>query len=112
MARKLELKTVSLNSGLEGEFNYGQHLLAILQFDQQTGGMSFDDVIKRTDAMKPIQAAIADGSEEVILTDEQWRTVVEKLNRFQFRFADEAIVAFGLMVRDAREIGAGQQPEP
>jgi hypothetical protein len=105
MARKLQLKTVTLNSGLEGEFGYAAHLVAILRFDQQTGGMSFDDIVKRTEALEPIQKAIDEKAAEVTLTDDQWRTVKEKLDRFQFRFADQVIVDFGLMIRNAEEIG-------
>jgi hypothetical protein len=106
MARKLQLKTVTLNSGLEGEFDYGAHLLAILRWDQQTGGMTFDDVVRRTQALAPIQKAINEKADEVVLSDEQWITLKEKFDRFQFRFADLVIVEFGNMIRNAPEIGA------
>jgi hypothetical protein len=61
--------------------------------------------------MKPFRAGITDGSGEVTLTDEQWRTLREKLDRFQFRFADQVIVDFGMMIRNAPEIGTEQQAE-
>jgi hypothetical protein len=38
------------------------------------------------------------------LTEEQWRTLHERLDNFPFAVADPAIAEFGLAVRNAPEI--------
>jgi hypothetical protein len=69
------------------------------------GGLSFDEVVRSVEALKPIEEALEAGAEEVTLTEEQWRTLKCKLDQFQFALADQAIVDFGMMIRNAPEIG-------
>jgi hypothetical protein len=71
------------------------------------GGVTLDDMVKSVDALKPIQLAAEARADHVVLTDVQWRTLVDKLAVFPFAVADPALVEFGLMVRNAPEIGAG-----
>jgi hypothetical protein len=110
MARKLELKTVSLdgaaaNGAAPQRFGYGECLISMLRYSPNAG-MSFDEVVRSVEALAPIQKALNDGAAEVTLSDEQWRTVRQKLDSFQFGLADQAVVDFGLMIRNAPEIGA------
>jgi hypothetical protein len=111
MARRLALKTVPLNGVINGaggpeQFNYGSVMLNMLRVDRGQG-MSFDEVVRSVEAIGPIQKALDEGGEAVTLTDEQWRTLQDRLMRYQFGLAHEAIVDFGRMILDAPEIGAG-----
>jgi hypothetical protein len=111
MARKLELKTIavangSLTNGADQSavFSYPVMLRELLR-RAPPGGLSYDDVVRSVEALRAIDAAIEAGAKEVTLTEEQWRTVRDKLNVFAFGIADPVIVDFGLMIRNAPEIG-------
>jgi hypothetical protein len=111
MARKLELKTIAVANGSlpnggdqSAVFSYGAMIKALLRTGPP-GGLSFDEVVRSVEALKPIEEAIAAEAAEVTLTEEQWRTLRGKLDQFQFALADQAIVDFGLMIRNAPEIG-------
>jgi hypothetical protein len=110
MARRLPLKTVPLSSGINGEappiLDYGGMMASMLRVSQQGQGLSFDEVCRAVEALGPITQAIEARAEEVTLSDEQWRTLRDKLAIFQFAVADPVIVEFGMMIRNAPEIGA------
>jgi hypothetical protein len=110
MARRLPLKTVPLSVRINGEappiLDYGGMMASILRVGPPGQGLSFDEVCKAVEALGPIIRAVEAGAEEVTLSEGQWQTLREKLNGFQFAMADPAIVEFGMMIRDAPEIGA------
>jgi hypothetical protein len=111
MARKLELKDIGLANGGEEVFSYGTMLRAMLRHGPP-GGITYDEICSRMDALKPIDAAIAAKADHVVLTEEQWQTVKDKLTKFPFGVADQLIVDFGLMIRNAPEIGTQPAPRP
>jgi hypothetical protein len=116
MARKLALRVVPLGEGPFGEggrsnggvapalFSYGEVMMAMLRVGAGGRGLLFDEVVRAVEALAPIEQAIAEGAEEVTLSDEQWKTLRDKLAEFQFGLADQAIVTFGRMIREAPEI--------
>jgi hypothetical protein len=113
MARRLELRTVTageLNGAAQPvNLNYGEMMQQILQFGAPQG-LTLDEVIKAVKAREPIDKAIAEGAEEVTLTDEQWSILVEKLGQFRFGFAHKLIAEFGEHIRNAPEIGTVAEP--
>jgi hypothetical protein len=111
MARKLELKVVPLSGGARNGaappmFSYGECLVEMLRYEPGSG-MSFEEVCKAVEALGPIQKALeaTPPAEEVTLTDDQWRTVRDKLQRYRFGLADPAVVDFGRGILDAEELG-------
>jgi hypothetical protein len=108
VARKLELRSVDLTdvAGNPQTFDYGTMMMLILR-QAPRGGLTLDDMVKSVDALKPIQAAVEAGADHVVLSDEQWRALLDKLAVFPFALADRALVEFGLMIRNAPEIGTG-----
>jgi hypothetical protein len=110
MARKIELKTITVNgAGGDGEtapgiFSYSKTIKELLQ-RAPPGGLSFDDVVRSVEALRPIDDAIEAGADHAILSDEQWRTLRGKLDVFMFGRADPELVEFGMMIRNAPEIG-------
>jgi hypothetical protein len=111
MARKIELRKITLpnGAGINGEsepavFSYEVMLREILR-RAPPAGLSYDDVVRSVEALRPIEDAIAAGADTVVLNDEQWRTLRAKLEVFPFGVADQVIVDFGLMIRNAPEIG-------
>ena len=108
MARKLPLKTVPLfavNGERPNLLSYGEMMGALLRFPGQGQGLSLDEVISCVAAMEVLNKAIEEKAESVTFSDEQWKTLREKLNKFQFTIADPAIAEFGLAIRDAQEAG-------
>jgi hypothetical protein len=109
MARKLPLKRVPLtavNGERPGFLDYGDMMGAMLRFPgQQQQGLSLDEVISCVAALNTLNKAIEDKASSVTFSDEQWKTLRDKLNRFQFTLADQAIAEFGLAIRDAPEAG-------
>lgn len=113
MARKLPLETVTFDNPLSGQparFDYGEVLIQILQLSSPGQGLTLDEVEQVMDAVAPIRKAIEMGEDSVTLTETQYRTLTERLARFQFSFATAEIAAFGRMVRDAPEIGTEATP--
>lgn len=109
MARKIPLKNVSL-SVVNGErpnfLNYGDMMGAMLRFPgAQNQGLSFEEVLSCVAALDTLTKAIEDKADHVMFSDEQWKTLRGKLERFQFTLADPAIAEFGLAIRDAPEAG-------
>jgi hypothetical protein len=107
MARKIELKVVKLNNG-NGEdlpFSYAAVLLNALRFANPNQGLTMDEVLKAVDAQSPITKAIESNAGSVTLSEEQWRTIVDKLDKFPFAIATQEIAEFGLAIRNAPEIG-------
>jgi hypothetical protein len=109
MARKIALRTVPA-IGDSQPFIYGDVLLTILTNPPTGRGLTLDEVIRALDVVKPIEAAIKADAAEVILSDTQWATLKEKLDIFQFAFAHRAIPEFGLMIRQAPELGTEEAP--
>jgi len=111
MARRLELRTVELAdaAGNPQTLDYGVMMMLILR-SAPRGGVSLDDMLKAVEALKPIRAAVEANADHLVLSDEHWRTLVEKLAVFPFAVADPALAEFGLMIRNAPEIGAPKGP--
>jgi hypothetical protein len=107
MARKIELRTGRLlANGADGApltFAWGEMMQKVLR-QAPPDGLGLDLVLRSVEAMKPITKAVEDQAESVILTEEQWRTLRERLDQFPFGIADPAIAEFGLAVRNAPEI--------
>jgi len=101
MARRLELRTVELAdaAGNPQTLDYGVMMMLILR-SAPRGGVSLDDMLKAVEA----------NADHLVLSDEHWRTLVEKLAVFPFAVADPALAEFGLMIRNAPEIGAPNGP--
>jgi hypothetical protein len=109
MARRIELKTIDIPPGANepgSVFDYGQLLTNILRFAPPGGGMNADEVIRCGDAQRPLLDAIRADVDHFILTDEQYRTLRDKLEKFQFTISIQEVVDFILMVRNTKEIGA------
>jgi hypothetical protein len=111
MARKIELRKIILPNGVgtNGEtepqiVSYEVLLREILR-RAPPAGLSYDDVVRSVEALRPIEEAIEAGADHVVLSDEQWRTLRTKLEVFPFGVADQIIVDFGMMIRNAPEIG-------
>jgi hypothetical protein len=107
MARKIELRTgVLIGNGPNGApmtFPWGEMMRNVLRQAPQ-GGVNLDLVLRSVEAMKPITKAIEEEAESVTLTEEQWRTLRERLDQYPFGIADPAIAEFGLAIRNAPEI--------
>ena len=105
MARKLELKVVQLANGADAPltFDYGRVMRQMLEYGGPRG-VVFDEVVRSLEAMRPIHDAISSGADSVTLTDEQWRTLVDRLATFPFALAHPVIIEFGRMIKDAQEI--------
>jgi len=107
MARKIELRTgVLIANGANGApatFLWGEMMSNILRAAPPQG-LNLDQIIRSVDAMKPVAEAIEGKAESVTFTEEQWRTLKERLDTFPFAVADPAIAEFGLAVRNAPEI--------
>jgi hypothetical protein len=107
MARKLSLLIVELAdaAGNRQTLDYGLMTIMILR-NGGRGGVTLDEMLRAVDVLKPVEAAVEAKAGEVVLTDQQWQTLVAKLDDFRFAVADPALAEFGLMIRDAPEIGA------
>lgn len=108
MARRLELPDVAMINPINGQeqiFSYGEMMLAILRLAPQGRGMSYEDVEAAMNAVTPIKKAIEEKADSVTLTEEQYKTLKDKLGDFQFSVATEEIVTFGRMIRNATEVG-------
>jgi hypothetical protein len=114
MARKIALRTVMVNgpTGDNQEFVYGDMLLAIIKSGPAGVGLTMDQVLRAIEVVEPIEEAMAAGATEVILSDTQWQTLAEKLDGFYFGFAHRAIAEFGLMIRNAPELGTEPEKLP
>ena len=107
MARKIELRTgVLIANGANGApvtFEWGEMMKNILR-QAPPQGINLDQIIRSMEALKPVTQAIEEKAESVTFTEEQWRTLKERLDTFPFAVADPAIAEFGLAVRNAPEI--------
>jgi hypothetical protein len=106
MARRLALRVIKTpnGSGEPLDFSYADMMRTLLRNRPSDRGLSLDEVIRCVDAIKPIDEAVQQKAEEVTLTEEQWKTLRDKLEGFGFVVADQVIVDFGLMIRQAEEI--------
>jgi hypothetical protein len=107
MARKIELRNglVKVNGGdTEAPFSWAEMMQAILKFAPPNKGLVLDDVLKAVEAMKPLDQAMADHADHVTFSEDQYKTLTERLDQFPFGVADPAIAEFGLAVRNAKEI--------
>jgi hypothetical protein len=107
MARRLVLRNISVAApeGHQQEFRYGELLLVILRHAPPNRGLTLDDVLQAVDAQTPIEHAVKAGAEDVTLTETQYQILLGKLSTFPFGIADRTIAEFGLMVRNAPELG-------
>jgi hypothetical protein len=108
MARKIELRTgVLIANGSNGSpvtFEWGEMMSNVLRHAPQGQGLVMDQILRSVEALKPVTKAIEDKADSVTLTEEQWRTLRERLDAFPFAVADPALAEFGLAVRNAPEI--------
>ena len=108
MARKLDMKVIMLANGSdEGKipFSYGAVMLNALRFANPNEGLTMDKVLLAVDAQGPITKAIENKATHVTLSEEQYKTLVEKLEKFPFAIAVPEIAEFGLHVRNCPETG-------
>jgi len=117
MARRIPLLVAEmpLPGGATQPFGYGEQMLQILRTSPPQSGLTLDEVMTAMEAVRPIEDALKAGTDNVVLTDEQWATLRGKLDRFLWPFADKVIVDFGLAIREATEIGtdaAESEPTP
>jgi hypothetical protein len=108
MARKIELRTgLLIANGANGApvtFEWGEMMSNVLRHAPPGQGLVLDQIVRSVEALKPISQAIEEQADSVTLTEEQWRTLRERLDSFPFGVADPAIAEFGLAVRNAPEI--------
>jgi hypothetical protein len=112
MARKLLLDTldyINHQTAVNERFSYGEMMLIILRQGIDGSGLSLDEVVSSLDAMRPIETAIAQDRNEVTLSDAQWSTLLNKVNRFRFSMAHQIVADFGLHIRNAPKID-GEEP--
>jgi hypothetical protein len=110
MARRIELKIIDMAEAAGGSvFDYGELLINILRFAPPGGGMNADEVLRCGNAQEPLLAAIKDEADHFVLTDEQWRTLRDKADKFQYTVAIQEVCDFILMIRNAKEIGAEEK---
>ncbi|HEY1430754.1 MAG TPA: hypothetical protein VGF39_03880 [Stellaceae bacterium] len=107
MARKIELRTGVLTAkgpnGAPVTFAWGETMSDVLR--RAPGeGVALDQILRVMKALEPVTRAIEDKADCVTLTEEQWRTLCERLEVFRFGIADPAIAEFGLAIRNAPEI--------
>lgn len=106
MARRIELRSgvlMAVNGAAARRFVWGEVLQEVLRL-APPGGLALDVVIRSVEAMRPITEALEAQADTVTLTEEQWRTLCQRLDQYPFAVADPAIVEFGLAVRNAPEI--------
>jgi hypothetical protein len=101
------LRNISVPSpdGAQQAFHYGELLLVILRQPPPNRGLTLDDVLQAVDAQAPIEHALKARAEEVTLSEAQYQTLLGKLATFPFGIADRTIADFGLMIRNAPELG-------
>lgn len=108
MARKIPLRTARITAAANGSdnatFAYGDMMKTVLTFGSPQKGLTLDEVISATKALEPLNEAIAKRADFVTFSEEQWRTLRDKLEIFPFAIADPAIAEFGLSIRNAPEI--------
>jgi hypothetical protein len=106
MARKLPLRVVPMANGAGPplEFNYGDTMQMLLRQGSLGRGLTLDEVLRCVEAMAPLEEAIKAKADEVTFTEEQYRTLKEKLDTFAWTIADRVIAEFGLAIRQAPEI--------
>jgi hypothetical protein len=107
MARKIELRTGVLlgngSNGLPMTFNWGETMSNVLR-QAPPQGLVLDQILRSMEALAPIAKAIEEKAEAVTLTEQQYRTLKERLDAYPFAIADPAIAEFGLAIRNAPEI--------
>jgi hypothetical protein len=107
MARRIPLRTVRIavaNGTDNAAFAYSDMMKTILTFGSPQKGLVLDEVLKAIDATGALDKAVAEGADHVVFTEEQYRTLREKLESFPFALADTSIAEFGLAIRNAPEI--------
>jgi hypothetical protein len=115
MARKIELKVIQLpdGNGRELPFSYAAVIVNALRFAHPQQGLVLDEVLRAVDAQGPVLKAIEDNAGQVTLSEEQYRTLLEKIDKFPFGVAAPEIAEFGLYIRNVAEIGReiGREPD-
>lgn len=106
MARVLDLKkTTTDEANGRRPLDFGELMLLILRSAPPGRGVSLDEVVAALEVIDPVEQAIAIGDEQVTLSETQWQTLRAKLDGFAFATVDRSIAEFGLMVRNAPELG-------
>jgi hypothetical protein len=106
MARRVPLRVVPMANGAGPplEFSYAETMAMLLRQGPPTRGLTLDEVLRCVEAMEALEAAIKAKADEVTFTEEQYRTLREKLDWFSWTIADRVIAEFGLAIRQAPEI--------
>lgn len=112
MARKLILETVIIEGLPQGPMtlDYGETMEAIIR-SSAGQGVTLDEVMRATSALEAVVEARRKRATEIVLTDDQWKILVEKTNIFRFPFVDSAIAEFGRLIREAPEVGVETRVE-
>jgi hypothetical protein len=112
MARRIPLRSVEMpgvTNGKDGgwqSFEYGSLMQSILVSPPAGGtGVTYAEMDRVLQAKRPIDEAIEKRQDHVILSEEQWKTLNDRLTGFQFGLAHEALFAFGSAIRNAPELG-------
>ena len=107
MARAIPLKTVMVTNGAGSEplsFVWGDMMKVILKTGNPKKGLTMDEVLECVEAMKPIEAAMAEGADHVVLPEKCYALLRSRLTEFPFSVATVEIAEFCIAIRDAAEI--------
>jgi len=107
MARKIPLLNAEIKpDGFDHSvsFSYGQSMTHILEFGRPGEGLLAEELLRCVEAKKPLKKAIAEGADCVTFSEEQWKTLKDKLDKYPFGVADDVIAEFILTIRNAVEI--------
>lgn len=102
MARKIPLKSVELSTfdqSSNGTVSYAELLLGVLRANQP-GGFSADELLEVLAVADEVKAADSGGLEAVLLEDAQYAVLLDRVNKFRFAVAHEAV---GQFIRDVRQ---------
>lgn len=116
MARELQLKTVPVD-GISSDsemplMSYAEMLLAIMRNPPAGGGgLSLDEIVAALPMIDAVEKARDTGQETVVISDQQWNLLLEKLTQFRFSIVHRTIAEFGEMIRKAPEMGTNMPAE-
>lgn len=109
MGKKIELKKVKLDyidpAGRKmpgDEFSYKETILGMLQNSLRQEGLSFDEISAALEVIPLLREAEEPGF--VVIEDNHWRTIRDKLPQLRFVRVHEELLAFKKAVEDAESV--------
>lgn len=106
MGRKIELKRVKMEFEDEAgrkmpsvDFSYKETLIGLLQNSLNSQGLSFEDIEAALKVLPDLRKAEEPGA--LVLEDEHWRTIKDKLPQLRFQRPHEEILIFKKAVLEA-----------